>query len=207
MSAKDCAIILLASGLSKRFGAEDTLLARLAGQAVIDHTLEHIAPVGFGLHIDVIGALANTESALSDKLKAAGYQIIVNPHPENGQGSSLALGAKAVIEAGFEKACIALADMPLVPSEHFTRLIALAGSSDQVVSGADIASRDVTLPPCIFSGQALNLLTQASGDKGAKAYLRGNDVRREKLSHWAAKDIDTFDDLQALELHMKKTQT
>ena len=81
MSAKDCAIILLASGLSKRFGAEDKLLARLAGQSVIDHTLGNIAPVGFGLHIAVIGALANTESALSDKLKTAGYQIIVNPHP------------------------------------------------------------------------------------------------------------------------------
>jgi len=202
MTAKTCAIILLASGLSKRFGAEDKLLARLAGKSVIDHTIGNIAPVGFGLHIAVIGALTNLDTALRDKLTKAGYHIIVNPSPENGQGSSLALGAKAVIEAGFGRTCIALADMPCVPSAHFLALLALGETTEQVVSET-VGEQAITLPPCIFNGASLLRLIKSEGDRGAKRYLRGNNVARQKLSTWAAKDIDTLADLQALEDHMK----
>jgi len=201
------AVILLASGLSKRFGAEDKLLARLGETSVINHTLSNIAPVGFDLHVAVIGALSNIDSALRHVLTKAGYDIIVNPLPENGQGSSLALGAEAVLAEGFKRACVALADMPLVPSAHFTNLLDRAETSDQVVSEAQTDSGLITLPPCVFSNAALERLIHAHGDEGAKRYLRGDNVAREKLSNWAAKDIDTLEDLQALERHMKRRDT
>ncbi|MEP1230592.1 MAG: nucleotidyltransferase family protein [Litorimonas sp.] len=202
---KKCALILLASGLSKRFGADDKLLASLAGKPVIDHTLDHIAPAGFELHIAVIGTPPKADTGMRDKLARAGYHIIVNPAPEDGQGSSLALGAQAAIDAGYHQACIALADMPLVPTAHFTKLLNMSVQSEQVVSEAHIDERSVTLPPCVFSGQALQRLTTASGDSGAKKFLCGTDIVRCKLLDWAAQDIDTPEDLQSLKLFYAKT--
>ncbi len=207
MSAQDCAIILLASGLSTRFGTDDKLLAQLCGKPVIDHTIANIDPVHFGLKIAVIGAHAHVKTDLQDRLSQAGYQIIFNRAPAKGQGSSLALGAQAVLDAGFERACIALADMPCVPSPHFKTMLDLAKTSAQVVSETEIDGCAITLPPCVLSGSSLQRLTQAHGDEGARRHLRGANAVRQKLSKWAAKDIDTLDDLQALEQHMKDVST
>lgn len=199
MSAKRCAIIILASGLSKRFGRENKLLAPLAGRAVIDHALEHIMPVGFGLHVAVIAALDDEGALLQAKLVKAGYKIIINPTPQSGQGGSLALGVQAVIAAGFERACIALADMPFVPSEHYAALVRLSANSSQIATQAQIDGELVTLPPCMFSGQALARLTQASGEKGAKSYMKHKDVLYQRLSVWSAHDIDSHEDLHRAE--------
>jgi len=211
MSAHDCAIILLASGMSRRFGREDKLLARLSGKAVIDHTLAPINEIGFGMKVAVISLNPPDDTTLEDKLTQAGFEIVINPTPESGQGRSLALGVDAVLAAGFNRACIVLADMPCIPHEHFTALLALAETCDRVVtqtqSDVEPIKGPITLPPCIFSGASLQRLTQARGDKGAKQYWRGHDVAIQKLSYWAAKDIDTPQDLEALDCHMNKRKT
>lgn len=199
MSAEDCALIMLASGLSERFGTADKLLAKLAGRAVIDHTIENIAPIGFGSKIAVIGARQNHNAPLRGKLKQAEYKIIENPAPETGQGRSLALGVRTASGAGFKRACIVLADMPFVPAAHFTALLKLSQTSDQVVTQTDIDGQSVTLPPCVFSGQALLRLSTASGDRGARAYLQRKDMLCQPLSSWRARDIDTLEDLQSAE--------
>lgn len=202
MSAQNCAIILLASGLSKRFGAENKLLAKLGGRTVIESTIDRAASVQFGLRVAVIGHNIADYEVLQTKLSQTGYMTIVNSLPKAGQGGSLALGVRAVISAGYERACISLADMPFVPSHHFTALLELSRKSEQVITETNIDGKAVILPPCIFSGQGLLRLLKAREDKGAKAYFKPKEFSRLPLSPLSAQDIDTQEDLHNAEHHL-----
>ena len=199
---KNCALILLASGLSERFETGNKLLAKLGDAAVIDSTIDTMSLGQFRLRVAVIGHNVTGSAALETKLSQAGYMVIVNSLPEAGQGKSLALGVRAVISAGYERACIVLADMPFVTREHVLGLMKLSQSSDQVISETNMDDRVVTLPPCVFSGQALLRLLKASGDKGAKSYFKAEEFSRLPLSYINAMDIDTQEDLQTAEHHL-----
>jgi len=199
---KNCALILLASGLSERFETENKLLAKMGDGTVIDTTIDTMSLGQFGLRVAVIGHNVTGHAALETKLTQAGYMVIVNSLPDAGQGRSLALGVRAVISAGYKRACIALADMPFVTRDHLSGLMKLSQSSDQVISQTNMDGRAVTLPPCVFSGQALLRLLKAGGDKGAKSYFKAEEFSRLPLSYVNAMDIDTQEDLQTAEHHL-----
>lgn len=196
MSGTRCAVVLLASGLSARFGSGNKLLSELAGKPVIDYVLAAIKPVGFAGHYAVIGA---QDTHLKARVISAGFEVVLNPEPKNGQGVSLARGVRAAIGGGHTQICIALADMPMVGAAHYKALLELSQNYERAASQAIIDGHAVTLPPAVFSGRALERLASTSGDIGAKSLLRGEGAGLQKMSSLAAKDIDTQADLQALE--------
>ena len=204
----DCAVILLASGQSLRFEPSHKLLALLSGQAVIDHVIKNLMAVPFAARFAVVPPSQPNHAAddisepkraqinqMRQILERAHYHLIDNLTPETGQGAALALGVKRVLAAGHERACIALSDMPLVPSAHFQALLNLSKDCDQIVSQSDDNGRSITLPPCIFTGEALRRLQLLHGDYGARKYLMGQDVLRCRLEPHQAIDIDRLDDL------------
>lgn len=189
MTAEDFALIILASGLSERFGEDNKLLADLSGKPVISHVIDNLAPVDFGLKL----AVASGGDNVTDLLEQAGFTCVQNTEPERGQGSSLAIGAKAVIQQGYENAVIVLADMPFVKAAHIWNLIEKARTETVVMSECG----GIKMPPAMFRGQALRALGAAKGDRGGKAALGGTPPATLPLSALAARDIDTPDDLAA----------
>ena len=100
---------------------------------------------------------------------------------------TIATGIAAV--AGARAALIALADMPLVPADHFARLIA-------GFDGDLIATRvgTLTMVPAIFGEQHFSALQSLQGDRGAGALLQAAPT--VTLPEDLALDIDTAEDLQ-----------
>ncbi|MEY2928372.1 MAG: hypothetical protein RL367_2849 [Pseudomonadota bacterium] len=157
IDADEVAIVLLAAGRSRRFGAAK-LDAPLHGQALGLHAAQFYAGFGFAQHLVVKGQGGPDYAAL-------GYTIITNPAPAQGQASSLRLGMGAVRA----KAClIALADMPFVTRAHITALLD-GFDGDRIASSLD----GRTMPPALFGAQHFATLMALEGDQGARLLLRG----------------------------------
>jgi len=154
------ACLVLASGLSKRFGQDDKLLANLKGQALLSYVLDAARKASF----DGYCVIVPDPDPRADLARRHGFEIIENPAPENGQGASLAHGAEYLIETGFKSACILLGDMPMITSDYIEKLQKHAKSFDVTFSQVDKREQ----PPAIFKHGALQALTGLTGDQGAK---------------------------------------
>lgn len=196
MIETDCALILLASGLSTRFGHRNKLLARLGDKAVVNHVIEELAELKFSRRFVV---LADDDNDLATTFKRSGYVIVFNDNPDQGQGRSLALGTSKCIEDGFETACVALADMPFISAAHVQQLIEALSASKVAMSCYD----NRLMPPAVFAGESLKKLTFLSGEQGAKSILSDFDIISFPLSKMLAHDIDTPEDLILAQTYLK----
>lgn len=181
----------MASGLSRRFDG-DKLLADFQGKPVLSHS----AGTAQQLSCDLFFAVCNDNPDRGALL--GGYEVIVNPAPQNGQGAAIALGARAAIKNGAEQVLIVLGDMPLVPIEHLKELLSVSPEAETVMSECG----GVLMPPARFNGEALIALTQLSGDKGIRPSKSAATVT-VALSPMAAKDIDTREGLAQIEAQLK----
>ncbi len=181
------AALVLASGLSRRFGTEDKLLAELKGQALLAYCLDAARESGFdGLYV-----VSPDPDPRADLARRHGFRVISNPAPEAGQGASLALGSRYVIEKGFDAVCILLGDMPMVLSDYIRELCREPG--DIVFSEVN----GLDQPPAVFRHKALYSLTQLSGDKGAKSLdLSEFTITRLSLPEEMSVDFDHPSDFQ-----------
>jgi len=189
MKARDCAAIVLASGLSNRFSPQDKLMANLHGKPVLAHIAQTVSEINFANRYAVIGAEAGSKEML---LKRFGFTCILNPAPAAGQGSALAIGAQAAIKDGHTSLCILLADMPIVSAAHIEQLL---GTDGEIVMST---YKGIQMPPAVFRAQACKSLIKATGDRGAKSQLKPDNVKEVLLSELAARDIDTLEDLAEL---------
>lgn len=194
---KDIAVILLASGQSRRFGT-DKLLADLCGRPVLIYAAETAASLSFGGYFAVTGG----SEERAKRLITAGFTTFTNPSPGDGQGSSLAIGASQVIAAGYKYALIMLADMPLVSAAHLQTLISRKTAGESVMSSA----AGMLMPPAIFSGDALMSLTQIAGDRGAGRDAKASAIAVPIDAH-SALDIDTPAELSKVASIMKRAKS
>jgi len=185
------AIILLASGLSRRFDG-DKLLAGFQGKPVLSHSAGTAQQLSCDHFIAVCSDSSDRQALLGD------YEIIENLTPENGQGSAIALGAQAAIQYGAKQVLIVLGDMPLVPLAHLKALLSVSPEAQIVMSECG----GVLMPPARFNGEALIALTRLSGDKGIRP-SKSAAIVTVALSPMAAKDIDTRAGLAQIEAQLK----
>ena len=110
-------VAVLAAGRGSRFGG-GKLEANCAGKPLGRWALDAVAGAGLGPDIIVTGP---------DGVSFAdGWSALVNPHPERGLGSSLALAANVARDADAPSLLVLLADMPLVSSAYLRGLAAVA---------------------------------------------------------------------------------
>lgn len=161
--------VLLAAGLSRRYGGAGKLVAEFRGKPLALHAAGTIAALPFARRLAVCRSGDDDLAAL---LEQAGFVVVRNPDPARGQASSLALGVAAAGEP--EALVIALADMPLVTAAHLRMLV------DRLVPGGIVASvardGDAPTPPAAFSRPYLPDLLRLTGDKGARHLLQGADL-------------------------------
>lgn len=187
IAAEDTALLLLAAGQSRRFGAGPSKLdAVLEGRPLGIHVVETLAVLPFHARLAVV------RRSLID-YASHGYATIVNDDPVGDMASSLRLGVRRAAEVKPQALLVVLSDMPRVTAGHIQRLLAAADGPSAIVASAD---GDAPRPPAVFGCALLPLLERLSGDSGAR-----DIIRRGKHVHAPAEelvDIDTLEQLRSL---------
>lgn len=187
--------VLLAAGRSTRYPG-DKLLADLHGRPLLEHAASMLTAIPFKARIAVV---PHDAPGRWERLAALGFAIIVNMAPEQGQSSSLRLGAAAAATHYPDAILLALADMPFAPPELVRALLAKLDPDDPEslafsVSGA--AEGGWRSPPAAFGAGWLGELARAGGDtmqdRGARAILAsaGNSSGIPVPAEWL-EDFDT----------------
>src|SRR5512145_2034715 len=106
------------------------LLLPLRGRPVVRHAAERL--VASGLH-PVIVVAGHERSTIEDAVAGLAVEVVVNPHPEAGQASSVRTGI-AALPASTAGVVIALGDQPEVPRDLVPRLIAAMTSTGKAIA-------------------------------------------------------------------------
>lgn len=157
------AALILAAGLSSRFGDRHKLLADLDGKPVLRHVVEHAKASSASPVLLVTGHRAD------EVRSAAGPDVtaIHNPAYAEGLASSLRAGLGALPQ-GLDGVIVCLGDMPDVSSATFEALIAAFNP---------VEGRAICLPviggkrgnPTLWGLQFLPELMRLDGDSGARS--------------------------------------
>ena len=190
--------ILLAAGLARRMGRQKLLLL-VRGKAVVRWSAERL-----GAHVHdlvvVTGHDADGVRAALNGVVAGGsgrpVRFVVNPRPEDGQGTSIACGASALgddVTAAF----VALGDQPGVPDGVFTKLV---GALRPGVSIVAPVYRGTQGTPVLFGADVFGELRALRGDTGARPVVmaRPERVHREMFDLAMPDDVDTPEDYARL---------
>jgi len=180
------AAIVLAAGLSRRYGDGNKLTAPLNGKPLALHIADTLAGTAFFARI----AICQPGVSLAVAFKARGFTTVENPDSTRGQASSLVLGVQAAEAAGAEAVLICLADMPFVTESHIVALLAAAETADSVAS--TMQGQPVPIPPAVFSRQHFPALLALQGDKGARELLASAQMIEAAAGELA--DFDTRED-------------
>jgi molybdenum cofactor cytidylyltransferase len=185
--------ILLAAGLSRRMGRAKLLLP-LEGRPVVRHAAEGLLAAG----IDPLTAVVGPDGeAVAAALADLPVRIVVNPHPEAGQASSLVAGI-AALPSATEAVLVALGDQPFVPAEVIRELIYALQAADKVIAAPRYT--DGLGNPVLFRAAVFAELLALGGDRGARAVVERDPGRVAliELDRPMPEDVDTPDDYARL---------
>jgi len=186
------AAAVLAAGQSRRFGADDKLAASFNGLRLGELVPATLAGLGFAERWVIT---RRDDHPCAPGWRKAGFAVAINERAAEGMGQSLALAARLARAAGADALLVALADMPIVPANHFAALLARAASAGpQAILASQAGSH--RSPPALFGRDQFGELAEAAGDHGARHLL----ARAEPVDcppDWLS-DIDEPADLARL---------
>jgi molybdenum cofactor cytidylyltransferase len=161
---------------------------------VVRHAAE--ALVGAGLQ-PVIVVAGHERLAIEEALSGLAVEMVVNPHPEAGQASSVRTGI-AALPASTAAAVIALGDQPAVPRDLIPRLIAAATTTGKPIAAPRY--RDGLGNPVLFRADVFPELLALAGDRGARAVIERDPARVAvvEVDHAMPLDLDTPEDYARL---------
>jgi molybdenum cofactor cytidylyltransferase len=188
------AAIVLAGGSSKRFGADNKLLAEIDGRPLVARILAAIEEGGIARVVVVTGHQPDQVAAA---VARAGRRITHNARYADGIGTSIAAGI-AALDGDVDGALIAQGDMPAVDAALITTLcqcFADAGG-DRIVFPVAADGRQGN--PVVWPRRLFGALRQLGGDRGGKRLIEADGaavVRVAVAGEAAAIDIDTPEEL------------
>ena len=195
---KPTAGIVLAAGLSKRFGMPKQLL-KLGGKTLIERVLGAALSSRLDRIILVLGHHSETVlEQIVDRKADPRLSIGINPAYRNGMSHSLRLGLE-MAGADFTSVMFLLADQPLLNAEMIDRLLECFWSSD----------KDICVPVCggrrrnptLFTRRFYSRILKIQGDTGAREIIRSHpeSVQAVEMDDpLRFFDIDTPTDLDRL---------
>ena len=184
--------VVLAAGLARRMGRQKLLL-HLQGKPVVRWSVEHVA----GHVEDIVIVTGPDDTALRQALDGLTVRFVVNPRPQDGQGTSIASGV-AALKPWTSAALIALGDQPRMPAAVVPALLeALRRSGKAIVAPL---YQGVQGTPVVFSSEVFAELRALKGDAGARAVVKENPERVELVAFDLAMppDVDTPEDYAKL---------
>lgn len=186
------AAVVLAAGLARRMGRQKLLL-QLQGKPVVRWAVERILP-----HVeDVVVVTGADDAAIRQALSDLPVRFAVNPRPQDGQGTSIAVGVGA-LKPWTRGAMIALGDQPRIPDAVVRTLLEAFQTSGKAIVAP--VYRGVQGTPVVFSSEIFSELRTLGGDSGARAVVAARPERVERISIDLAMppDVDTPEDYAKL---------
>jgi molybdenum cofactor cytidylyltransferase len=187
-------LLLLAAGSSSRLGRSKQLL-RWEGQSLLRRAAEAAVGSGCGPVVVVLGAQAEAHRS---ELEGLPVQAVLNPHWEQGMGSSLRRGMEAVGQvAGVEAVVVAVCDQPHVRAEHLAALVQAWRTQGLPIVASEYAG--TVGVPALFHRSLFAELVALPAQAGAKVVLQREPSRVAVLPlPEAAVDVDTPEDAERL---------
>lgn len=190
--------VLLAAGAGTRLGGRPKALLELGGVPLIRRQL--IALSGAGVD-EVVVVLGHHAALIEPLVQDFPVTLVHNPHPEQGQVSSLRLGLQA-LAGRLDAVLVALVDQPLI---HTQDLVALIGAYKKRPEGSLLLVPQVGGEPgnpVVFSAEVREQILQGEADVGCRQWRAEHpeavavfetNNRRYRV------DIDTVEDMERFE--------
>lgn len=184
--------IVLASGVSRRFGDENKLLGNLAGQPLIRHTVNAFVEAGLD---PVLVVLGYQSTLLEVALEGLPVSIIHNPEYREGQSRSLIWGIEA-LGGDVAAAVIGVGDQPFLQARSVADLAETYRRTSTPIVALRHAGRRIN--PVLFARSLFPELLGVTGDRGGREVVERHrddiswiDVHDPRIEI----DIDTPQDL------------
>ena len=180
-------VAILAAGRASRFGG-GKLDAPCAGKPLGRWVLDAVAGAGLPSGVVVTASAGGAFAA------GTGWRQAINPHAEQGLGTSIALAARTAIAGNARALLVLLADMPLVDAAYLRRL---ASATPPTATAHPDGDPGV---PALFGAAQLPALANLGGERGAAALLNvmdGLGVLQPPAG--MLRDVDTVEDLAQVE--------
>ncbi len=187
--------IILASGISRRFGT-DKLLYKINGKYIISYVIENVNYSNLNEKIIVI----NNYDKYKDIIPG-NFKTVMNSDYLKGMAYSIVNGIKNVNNnAGM----IIPGDMPLINSSIINKLIEYFNENDYGIVG--LLDDNIIKSPVIFSKSYFSELLNLSGDQGGKSLIKKhlNDFHGININKNLLKDIDYINDIGFVEEMLNK---
>ncbi|MER5943206.1 nucleotidyltransferase family protein [Streptomyces sp. NPDC001928] len=195
--ASPVAGLLLAAGGGRRLGGRPKALLRHRGRPLVEYAAGVLRAAGCARVHVVLGAGAD---AVREQAELGLYVLVENPDWADGMGSSLRAGLDSLAGTRARAALVSLVDQPGIGPEAVARVLAAYEDETSLASAAYAGVRG---HPVLFgAAHWAGIATSASGDRGARAYLKQHEeaVRLVECGDVAQPyDIDTVADLAHLE--------
>lgn len=159
--------VLLAAGTSKRFGADNKLLAKVDGVPLVRHAASCLIASGLK---PVVVVLGHESEQVKHALEGVPVQTVRNDEFALGMGTSVRAGIRALDARSVHGALIALADMPRVKATHIAKLLA-AFDPDGACSVWMPVHDGRRGNPVLWSRRHFAALGSLSGDVGGRVLL------------------------------------
>ena len=184
------AALVLAAGGSRRLGQPKQLLA-YRGATLLDATLATARAAGLP---QVVVALGGAADAVREAVDLTGVDVVLNPDFGDGCATSIRTALDRV-EDDAEGVVLLLGDQPGVTTDTIEVLV--AGARGHAVG---VCSYDDGLGhPLWFDRSMFETLAGLHGDKAVwKLVDADRDVARIRVEGDTPRDVDTWDDYQAL---------
>jgi molybdenum cofactor cytidylyltransferase len=186
------AAVVLAAGFARRMGRQKLLL-EFKGKAVVrwsvEAVLSHVA--------DCVVVTGQDDAGVRATLSGLAVRYAVNARPQDGQGSSIAVGI-AALKPWTSAAVIVLGDQFRTPADVLPALLtAHARSHKSVVVPSYRGTRGT---PVLFGSDVFPELRALRGDEGARAVVAARPERVEvvPLDIAMPADVDTPEDFARL---------
>lgn len=183
-------VMVLAAGLSRRYGEQNKLLRRIDGESMGRRVVSLFEGLGFGALVVVLGH----EAELVGK-EFAGLQVKTeyNPRFEEGMGGSIATGIKAISAYDVDAALVCVADLPDL-KEACIRSVCEAFRHAGSYRVAIPCFKGIRGHPVCLPRRMFGELAGLSGEEGAKQIIAadGHDpVFVEQEESGCVLDVDT----------------
>jgi molybdenum cofactor cytidylyltransferase len=180
--------IVLAAGGSKRLGRPKQLLD-WCGDSYIGKTIKTAQSSGLDPIFVITGAY---QEEIQNEITGLDVESVFNPNWEEGQSSSMRLGAEAAgkIKQPF---IYLLCDHPQIPETLIQMIVEASEDPAFDVVGTKVMGKVV--PPTLFKPNCINDIMALEGDIGAKSVMQKHPI---KFIQWEDEglllDCDTEDD-------------
>ena len=186
------AAVVLAAGFARRMGRQKLLLD-LKGKPVVRWSVEAVLP-----HVgDCVVVTGQDDAGVRAALAGLAVRFAVNPRPQDGQGSSIAVGV-AALKPWTAAAVIVLGDQPRTPAAVLPALVAAYRRGGKAIVSPSYRGARGT--PVLFGPEVFPELLALRGDEGARAVVARHPERVETLVVDAVMppDVDTPEDFARL---------